>query len=277
LAQQIILMKKSILVWARAAEKVMRFLIFSFGSLIFTACSHHYYIPAQQSLHLFEEKGEIRAGGSIGESGYADFSSGNIAYALTEEIALAADYVYASGSGDAGSASGYMVDLSAGYYTTFGSGFHVDVFTGIGYSGQRHRYNETYTTIDEYGHSTQYNLSTRSDLNFIKLNVVPSIGFRCNWLDFGLSSKVSYIDFTKTNFYGSTPTGQPTTNQNRVLNLNYGLFFEPTATLRLGWKYVKIQSQFSFCLQMGGNSVNNSDSMISIGLQLNLKTRKGMK
>jgi hypothetical protein len=207
--------------------------LFVIVTILFSSCSHYYYVSNTHNVPLFKEKNEFRFSGAVGggiESTSIEIQS---AYAVSDRIGIMADFMSAYGGNDNNTncGKGTYFEGAIGYYKPIGKYAVFEIYGGLGRSNQHHEYSDFY-----------YNQSYGSaDLSFTKLLIQPSFGLTLNFLDIAFSSRLSSVSFNNihNNIYGNVDYF----NKLNSLSDNSHFFIEPAVTLRAGWKSVKLQFQ----------------------------------
>lgn len=248
------------------------FILFAFSS-----CSHYYYIPAAQNIPLFKEKNEFR--GSVATGGGDETSTVDIqaAYSITNKFAVMSNFVTAKGNnkdnnlyespGNLG--NGTYLDAAFGYFKPLGSKGVFEIYGGIGGSNQHHQYEST--TYDDFGGYTTSNRGS-ADLSFTKIYLQPSIGFTSNGFDMAFSSSICKVNFNKIDnridsvYIEHFAVDKISQNKNSFL-------FEPSLTVRGGWKYAKLQLQYVFSKNLSHPDLSFEKGKFSIGLTVSFAQR----
>lgn len=207
--------------------------IIGIGTLLFlTSCNHYFYVPAVQA-PLFTEKNEFRAAASqgYGDEGSIETTNIQLAYSITKNISVMTDFMYVEGglesTGDySHGGKGNYFDGAMGYYKLLDKNFVFEVHGGLGYSNQQHFYE-----------------SKKADLSLRKIFVQPSIGFTHDYFDIAFTPLISNVYYYNIN--NSLFSGNYVYDGINELSRQRSYFFlEPAITIRVGWKYVKVQVQF---------------------------------
>ncbi len=249
-------------------------------SLFFlNSCVHYYYSPNQQNVPLFHAKKEGRISGAVSFGEYiVPGVEAQGSYAVTKNVGLLANVsIHNPGKNSTGSASSYetgygnrgrLYELGAGYYKPFKSILARTkvVFENYGVAGIGHV------------RGLYYNDSLPSDIvnaQFIKIYDQPSIGVSHDIVDFILSAKIGSLVFYKMD---ARKPGYSNSEMNEdiaaVRKHRASFLFEPAATLRLGFRWVKLNSQFGF--RVMSNRALRDRSLIfnfNIGIIISLATR----
>ena len=222
-------------------------IIVAFG---LTSCTHYYYIPPAQNVPLFQGKNEYQATISAGGNDEVSTTDVQVAYSITNNIAVMANAMVAEG-GEKSSADwgrGKYIDAAIGYYKPFCNYWVFEIFTGFGNGKQHHHYNDG-----------------TSDLSFTKLIFQPSIGLTYNAFDIALTTGISYINFYKINNPFDRNHEEFYTLNNISQNHNSYLF-EPSITLRAGWKYAKFQLQILSAENLSHSGLQFLYNKVSMGI-----------
>lgn len=235
-----------------------------FLTVLLSSCSHYYYVANVQNVPLFKEKNELRLSGTYGEGDETRCLEIQTAYSVTDNIGVMADFMSASG-GDISSKNygkGNYFEGAIGYYRPTGKYGVIEIYTGLGGSNQHHEYS-----------STDYNdYHGSSDLSFIKFFVQPSFGLTFNALEIALSTRAGSLSYYNINNKISGDVNRYY-DLNTVANKNH-FILEPAATLRAGWKYVKVQAQVGYAGIVNRPGLDFGEEWhITIGLNIALAKR----
>ena len=66
-------------------------------SVLLSSCTHYYYVPNVQNVPLFREKNEFRLSGACGFGDYSKCAEFQVAFSLTDHIAMMTDFMSAKG------------------------------------------------------------------------------------------------------------------------------------------------------------------------------------
>lgn len=209
-------------------KNVYRLFIFA---LIFSSCSHVYYIPTVQNVPLNTGKNEFKISGHYGSWFNWSTESFDIqsSYSVTDQIGLMLNGLYSNVKeyGDGG-----YVEGALGYYkpvykkklfkNTDITGVF-EIYGGLGVGKQHHNYENGY-----------------ADISGTKVFIQPSFGITTNFLDLIFSSRICTTSFKII--------------ENQNVDISYAEdinflvrkghnFIEPAVTLRAGWESIKLQIQ----------------------------------
>ncbi|MBC9912777.1 hypothetical protein [Chitinophaga varians] len=233
------------------------------GILGLTSCARHIYSPNAANAPLLKEKNEFKA----------SISPYNLqaAFAVTNHIAIMANgqYVYKIATPDNDNNNtdndlftnqalrGGVVEGAIGFFQPLDprKKMVLDVYAGGGAGGFR--------TLAPYSNNEQglnredYRLSNR----FAKFFIQPSIGFVHPVVEAAFSSRFSFVNFYDS-YIGPKAYANDATAKADFLKVaaKPTAFYEPAFTVRVGYKYVKFQSQLLFSVPLNDN-LSNYDRM----------------
>ena len=220
---------------------------------LLSSCTHYYYIPATQNVPLMKEKNEfhITGGTCIGEND--NIGEVQASFSPIKNGAILVNYLSVSGSNSSSNyeSSGYgqQIELAAGYFKNISKKIIFEIYSGGGFSTQRHSYGPGFSNL-------------KSDNLFIQ----PDIGYCSQGFELALSFKynrnhVNFIeadDKLNRNAYNDLYTIQ----KNNVWH-----FIEPGITLKTGWKILKLQLQYVLSYGINDIAATRRKDHFSIGLQ----------
>ncbi|MBC9934888.1 hypothetical protein [Chitinophaga qingshengii] len=220
----------------------------------FTSCTKHIYAPSAANAPLLKEKNEFKA----------SISPYNLhtAYAITNNVAVMANgqYVYQVNAGETnypsddlfvnGDLRGGMGELAVGFFKPLDRKKRMvfDVYAGGGMGG----FKTLAAGADQEGvNKEDYRLKNR----FSKIFIQPSIGFVHRAFEAGFTSRFSCVNFYDTHI-GAHAFDNKENAKSDFLRIadKPTVFYEPTFTIRAGYKYVKFQSQLMFSVPIRDNN-----------------------
>ncbi len=186
-------------------------------------CAPIYIAP---SVHppLFEKQGDATAAFQVGSFGV----DGNAAYAFSDSLGVAANVSAVSRKNKDRNRHLYG-DLGLVYYFPFLSYGRLEAVVGAGGGQSRGQGVELFT---------DRHLSAEG--SYLRIYAQPEIAFASAIVDVGFIPRFSWVRY----FYELEDNRQ----SNRT---SQDLFFEPTAFLRLGYRFVKVGLQFGLVLPTG--------------------------
>lgn len=208
--------------------------------MAFASCNHHYYVPTSINAPMLTEKNEFMGQLGVGFTETSDFVHFQGAYGITNEVGVMVNGLTTGGNTRYGIVNptedygfGHQFELGVGYHKPFGDVFGAEIYAGYGTAYQKHGYirdNEP----DAFS-------EIRNRAYFIQ----PSIGLRTNVVDFIFTLRFNTVDFHSVD----TSAAALPENESRALRSmstnNIQNYFQPGITLRLGYKYLKFQTQLS--------------------------------
>jgi len=205
--------------------------------LILNSCAP-VYVPSVVNAPLLTNKGEVQAALHVGTSGIDP----QFTYAPSNHIGMMLNGSFANNTSD--STDNFhkhqFVEFGLGYFTNFSKRMKFETFGGIG-SGKLQA---------EYDNNLWI---SKSNVNFTRFFIQPTIGFTTKIFDAGISSRFVLI------------------NLHQESGSSTGYFIEPVLTGKLGYDHLKgvMQVGLSYPLNSGKISFNNQPLLISLGIQTN--------
>ncbi|PLX06349.1 MAG: hypothetical protein C0596_17930 [Marinilabiliales bacterium] len=247
----------------KLTQRIFIFIILCAGMYFGTSCSHTYYHAPSHNVPLFKEKNEF----SLLVSDISQIVNEvevQGAYSVTDEAAIAANLMIRPGI--------QYFDLAGGFYKPMGDEYIFEIFGGGGIYNQNHSYTDM-----EYNSNLNILIPVQygsANITSFRSYIQPSWGVTGEIIDMAISPRVSYFNiYSVENNITDTIVGTYGYDQSRIVNLmeakRHYLFFEPAATMRVGWKYIKIQVQYSYTLPLGYCNFDYSASNLSFGVYFN--------
>jgi hypothetical protein len=183
---------------------------------------------------MLSNKGELQVSINSGISGFDP----QISYAITDHIGVMLNGSFSDRTSD--STNDYhkhqFVEIGTGFYKKIGELGRFESYGGFGLGNTEGDYSSTLW-------------SSHANAQFFRIFIQPSIGLATPYFDGGLATRFVVVSMTQ----------DP--------NKSTGLFFEPVITLKLGYKYVKLVSQFGLSLPATEEiAFNYQPFMFSVGL-----------
>lgn len=237
--------------------KTKMILIITLTAFLTSSCSHTYYAPAVQHVPLFHEKNDKDIALFVGGADLIPFVGVQGAYALTDYLGIMGGYTnisvesYIEEGGQKqfqGSGVGHHFDLALGYYRPLlDNNFVFEVYAGVEHLSQQHRYSNNVS----FG-GTDYVYAGKSKISSYKYYVQPAMGFTHKYFDVAISSRLGWLNFYNVDVIdGNRMSDDDFLKLNFLANdYNNAFMLEPAITIRGGWKYVKIQAQYSYSFNL---------------------------
>lgn len=220
-----------------------------------TGCSHYYYAPNMQNVPLFHEKNEVRATVAATTSDELNGTELQAAYSLTDHIGIMANFMTVNGGDAYNSGKGRYGEGGAGYYLPFAEKGVFEIYGGFG-GGKAVNY---------------YDASSWSDLRLNKYFVQPGIGFSTDYFDAVISVRVALLHYTSIRT--SNPNSNIPEDVYYIVAHRNSLLYEPGITLRGGWKYIKLQTQWHASFNGTSPDLQQEKSAFNIGLYFSFAQR----
>jgi len=227
--------------------------------VLLCSCSRYYYVPNLQNVPLFKEKKETRVSAAFGGGDESECFEAQAAYSITGNMGIMTNFMSVKG-GDGSepvNARGNYFDGALGFYKPAGRIGVFEIYGGFGRCNQHH----------EYGTG-----NGDSDLSFNNIFLQPSFGITLNFFDLAVSTRINRLSFLNIVNNINTYTTWYTELNNLTDKKHY--FFEPSVTLRAGWKNVKVQLQYVYSNYLNDPRLYfGEESHISLGLYLSFADR----
>jgi hypothetical protein len=216
-------------------------------AVLCTACAP-VYMPNTNNAPMFAEKGNLMIAAFGGSNGF----DGQLAYSITDHFAIMANGAYQSKSTDSNDLQTYhkhmFGEFGLGYYSRLGKIARFGCYGGYGLGQAETGYD--YTFFNHYSgvvNGMYERLFIQTDFGLTStFDIVTS----------GVSVRGSYVHFYKF-----------TSDLQEIKTSVSNYYFEPAVFVRVGWKYVKFQFQFSGSILMNDYpEFDNQPYMFSGGL-----------
>lgn len=240
-------------------------------SLFTTSCSRYYYKPNAVNAPLFTKGGQAHVN-IAGSFGSGDGTTGDDATSFLDIQAAVSPINHL----------GIIVNYSTYKYTTlypdYNSG-NVDAFASLaeigvgGYMAVGER--KAKLVMDFYGGYGRGNINSDVDMDVNRIFLQPGIGMHSPWVDVSFNPRFSYVSYT--NFNDNGRSVQYLQNQGlidyqgRRIDSRTYTFFEPTITVRTGYKFAKVQFQAAFANAVSPVPWNYNGARFTIGFYLSIE------
>lgn len=231
-------------------------LILSAFTAILCSCSDkmHIYVPNAVNAPVLQEKNELKAN--------LTFTNYQLAYAITDHIGIMANgqYVYRLDNSNKpdndplfpydNDVRGGLFEVGAGYFNRFGRSRTkakvFEVYGGYGRGNFRTVAANYYDTEDPVRSTKRdYKITAGFDKFFIQ----PGFGIAHKVVDFSVASRFSLLHFNKASI-GPLAFQDDDYYQQNFLEFRdkWIMNWEPAATIKVGFKYVRFMGQIGFVL-----------------------------
>jgi opacity protein-like surface antigen len=220
------------------------------------------YIPNSQNVPLLEEKGDIKL--NIGNKDL------QVSYGISDHLGIMANGYYNKNEWSLTSetldnqylSKRLLIEGGLGYYTTFGENGRFEVYGGAGYGNVKYDYD-----LLDNGALIQ---SNTFGIDMMRIFLQPAIGLQTDNFGFAFSSRLVSVNFFNVDSIGYTQIELEEEGLNELED-NMFIFVEPALTLRFGIKYVQLQLQPYYNLQVSGPaSINAKKLGFNLGLYLSI-------
>lgn len=226
----------------------------AFYLVLLTGCTHYYYVPPAQNVPLFREKNEVRLSANYSEDVGHGFDL-HAAYAVTNRFAIMSNFSSVKDELDDEYGKGNYFDVAIGYYKPIYANMVFEIYGGMGSSNQNHTYGSYSGGVP----------GSTADLSFVNFFLQPAIGYTSNGLDVAVTTRFSHLTFHSI----KNNTMQFTVEQeklNMISTNKNSLLFEPSLTVRGGWKYMKAQLQLLLSENLTNSKLEFYNYRTSVGL-----------
>lgn len=234
-----------------------RALLFTTLALM-TGCGGYYYAPNMHNTPLFREAREFT--GNLALSGGENFLGldAALAYAPVNHFGLigGGSIVGVEGRTIDSSlsysneeiASGYLVEVGAGYFTPISEKMSFEFYGGGGI-GQANNWHEG---------------EVCSSTSFSRYFMQPALGFRANKISIGISARMCGLEFQKAKCNGMI---QDEVERIEYLKANpFSWLLEPAFTLRYGSSFAKFQFQLVWSQNLSHPSQHHDNVNVNLGV-----------
>lgn len=220
------------------------------------SCTTQMYVSNAVNAPLLKERGEVKINATP-----TDLQA---AVAVTDHIGLMANGFYKGWKGDNQyDHHGGMGELGIGYFKNFGNHLVFENYIGGG-AGQVYK-QEQFT--DRFGNPYVGKFNANAGRAFIQ----PGIGLRSRFVDLAFTPRFSFVKYTSFSS-DNYPADELRKNylENDRLTTPLFIFAEPAVTLRLGYKFIKLQAQYGLTLNVTGQNIKQAPDFGSLGLVIDI-------
>lgn len=222
------------------------------GGLLLASCTTQMYVSNAVNAPLLKEKGEIQ----VALTG-RDLQA---AVAVAKNVGIMASGYYQNYTADNNyQHDGILGEAGVGYFTPLAGNFIFESYVGAG-AGRVHK-QKMFTAQNNVDYMGSFNA------NASRLFIQPDIGFKTRFLDAVISSRFSFVKYTRfsqTN-YPQNELANDYLDNDRLTKPVF-MFAEPAITLRGGYKFIKLQFQYGFTINMTPHPIRHASDFSSIGL-----------
>jgi hypothetical protein len=190
------------------------------------------------------------------------------AYAVTDHVGVMANGFFEQSvisnneTGQGG--TGYLGEIGAGYFTPLADPNVIfETYAGMGYG---HLY------LNNNYRDGSNNVQKRTlDADGIKGFIQPAIGYKLPYVEVSAALRYTVLNYTgiRTSNWPQQELVQADLNQ---LGTSAFHFVEPGVTLRTGFKNVKIQLQYLYCMKLNPEQIRFRSDQFIVGVFIKLPT-----
>ena len=228
-----------------------------FAILALSSCETIYYVPTNQNVLKFKEKGDAHL--AIGAD--ENFKYSTVGYAITKNVAILSEFKSISDNGSSTELHRnrtFLWDNELIVYKKYPNYFIPAVNFGYGY-GQINRNSQDYK------------------LDVSRQFIQPSIGFSNDYFDFALSTRFSRVNYQllqlKDPPIGSNRTFEEYHNLKDVGKKDF-YFLEPAITIGVGYKFIKLRFQKIAVHKLSSSDLKYESSSATLTLNLTFNVKR---
>lgn len=221
--------------------------------ILFCSCTRYFYAPNSHNVPGFREKGEARATISALKGDEIEGVETQFAYSPVNHLGLMFNYANAKGGSGYTRGYGHQVEGGAGYFLPVAGKSVFEVYAGYGGGNVYSQYD----SLQTYSH------------RFGKVFLQPSIGFTSDYFDALFSLRLGYLSL-HVNESGNANSAYALIE---VENTPHSFLVEPGVTIRAGWKFIKVQTQFGGSYNLTNPDFPQEKELFSIGLYTSFTPR----
>lgn len=226
------------------------------AGLFFGSCSTNMYVSNTVNAPLLKEKGEIKLN--------ADMNNLQAAVAVSDHVGIMINGFYRDYSGSNNYIhKGGLAEIGIGYFKPLDDDpFVVEIFAGAG-MGKVSK-SEAITNGSEIRNAS-------FEGNAAKVFIQPELGYTSRFFDLAFTPRFSFIQYTRftSNNYTEAELAADYLDKERLTSTPFA-FAEPAVTLRLGYKWLKLQTQYGLTVNIGGGNIRHPGSFSSLGLVVDI-------
>jgi hypothetical protein len=223
--------------------------------LLLGSCSTTLYVPNTVNVPLLKEKGEVKINVNSNEI-QADV-------AITNHLALMANGYYKDYKNGNYEHKGGLGEAAIGLYRPMSEDpLVLEIFAGAGLG------NVSKSEVFTNGTETR---TASFEAHATRFFVQPEVGYSGKVFDIALTPRftlLKYNDFSSNNY--TTAELASDFLDDGYLTRHMFAFTEPAVTMRLGWKWIKLQGQYGMAINVGGGKIRAPKNFSSLTLVLDI-------
>lgn len=247
-------------------KQAMSLLLFALSG---TSCTHYYYGPNTTNIPLLKEKHDGKLNFNYFVTDEASGVEFQGAYAAGKKTAVMLNFINLNDEGD-------FLRWGNGTREATGSATYVEA--GLGYFSQLRPTRWVFETYAGLGTgsvlNTHYDLQ-RSKIGITKLFVQPSIGWASKGFEFGISTRLAYVNLNvKSSNVSEFNNSEDYFDIEYIRSHRSGLLLEPGLMLRAGGRRIKCSLNFTGSYNFS-HHWKQEEAGISFGLSIPFNTNPG--
>lgn len=224
--------------------------------LFASSCNTTLYVPNTVNAPLLKEKGEVKA--SIGGNNF------QAAYGLTNNVGIIGNVFWDKYEEEITENNttfntinkGNLYELGIGYFTGISENVVFETYAGGG--------------IGRIDFDNERN-GKNFEVNATKFFIQPAVGYVGKFFDVAFTPRLSAVKYSDLRTSGYTPEELNTEylNKSDVEDKTW-VFAEPALTVRVGYKFVKLQFQTGFVSKLTKGDLKYESKFTNLGVSFNL-------
>ncbi|MES2680770.1 MAG: hypothetical protein V4635_12835 [Bacteroidota bacterium] len=226
------------------------------GTIFLNSCTTQMYVSNAVNAPLLKERGEVQLAVTQNDL--------QAAIGIGRHFGIMANGFYKNYRDDNNYRhSGVLGEVGLGYYEPMEHNLVFETFAGAGVGNVYKQ--QQFTNTDNTTYIGKFNADAT------KVFVQPDFGYKSGIFDLILSSRfsvVKYKNFQSEN-YPQQELKKDYLDNNNLVGPTF-IFAEPALTVRLGYKYVKVQAQVGLTANLTGHNIKHPDNFSSVGIVIDI-------
>lgn len=221
-----------------------------------SSCTTNTYVTNTVNVPLLKEKGEVKIN--------VDQNDAQLAIGVGKHWGVMANGFYKKFESNNNYVhQGAMGEVGFGYYKPYKNNLVFEAYTGLGMGTVEKK--QSYTNPENSLYWASWNAQGA------KAFIQPSIGYCSKYFDLAFTPKMSFVKYTHFNSFAYTDAqlSEDYLDNHRLTDGVY-MFGEPAFTVRVGYKFVKVQGQYGLTMNLSPNKIKYNPSFGSVGLVIDI-------
>ncbi|MFL5763203.1 MAG: hypothetical protein ACJ77K_04615 [Bacteroidia bacterium] len=232
-----------------------RLILFAAAATSLASCSTTLYVPNTVNAPLLKEKGEVKI--------VVNSTEIQGAVAVTNHIGVMANGYYRDYKNGDYEHSGGLGEVGIGLFRSMAEDpFILECFAGAGLG------NVNKSEVLMEGSSSR----TRSfEAHGERFFLQPEVGYSGKVFDIALSPRFTLLKYNSfnSNNYTAAELAEDYLENGYLTNRMFA-FSEPAVTVRMGWKWIKLQGQYGMAINIGGGQLRYPKNFSSLALVIDI-------